>query len=441
MITELGHLDATAIAEGVRLGNLDPVDVAEHFLGEIQRHEPQLQTLVSFDPDLVRARAREIATASSKGLLAGVPFGVKDVFDTIDYPTEFFSPLYAGNRPSRDAHVVARMRQASGTVIGKTHTCEFAFMHTGPTRNPHDRRRTPGSSSAGSAAGVAAGLFPIALGTQTAGSLIKPASYCGIYGYKPSFGLVSLEGVKPLAPSFDTVGWYGRSARDLELVARLLVPDLPQSYPDPRRVRVGFCRTPYWKSADADVAASIEAAVACIAATDLDVEAVELPSEFDTVCADHQILNDLEGARSLRVEFALESGKISSEAVAMIARAKSTTWELEQVVRRRLALLRPQLEALFESYDVLIGASCGVVAPLGLTATGSSDFIRFWTTFGLPQANIPLLPQPGGLPVGLQVIGACRNDALVLRLVEWIAARLQRSMGVTRWSSALSAAS
>jgi Asp-tRNA(Asn)/Glu-tRNA(Gln) amidotransferase A subunit family amidase len=225
LITELGHLDATSIAEGVRLGNLDPIDVAEHFLGEIQRQEPQLQTLVSFDPDLVRARAQKIAAASPKGPLAGVPFGVKDVFDTIDYPTEFFSPLYAGNRPSRDAHVVARMRQASGIVIGKTHTTEFAYMHTGPTRNPHDRTRTPGSSSAGSAAGVAAGLFPIALGTQTAGSLIKPASYCGIYGYKPSFGLVSLEGVKPLAPSFDTVGWVlqlrsrRRSPASLRLVS------------------------------------------------------------------------------------------------------------------------------------------------------------------------------------------------------------------------------
>jgi Asp-tRNA(Asn)/Glu-tRNA(Gln) amidotransferase A subunit family amidase len=199
---------------------------------------------------------------------------------------------------------------------------------------------------------------------------------------------------------------------------------------------LGFCRTPYWRSADADVAASIEAAVACIAATGLDVEAVELPTEFDTVCADHQILNDLEGARSLRVEFAMESGKISSEANAMISRAKSTTWELEHVARRRVALLRQQLETLFESYDVIIGASCGVVAPIGLSATGSSDFIRFWTTFGLPQANIPLLSQPGGLPIGLQVVGACRNDGLVLRLVEWIAARLRRSMGIARWSGA-----
>jgi Asp-tRNA(Asn)/Glu-tRNA(Gln) amidotransferase A subunit family amidase len=157
------------------------------------------------------------------------------------------------------------------------------------------------------------------------------------------------------------------------------------------------------------------------------VEAVELPAEFATVCADHQILNDLEGARSLRVESAMESGKVSAETIAMISRARSTSWELEHVARQRVAALRLKLEALFESYDAIIGASCGVVAPIGLSATGSSDFIRFWTTFGLPQANIPLLSQPGGLPIGLQVVGACRNDALVLRLVEWIAARLRRS--------------
>ncbi|PMZ59840.1 amidase, partial [Pseudomonas sp. GW247-3R2A] len=132
-----------------------------------------------------------------------------DIFDTAAYPTQFFSPIYANHQPSRDAHVVTLLRQAGALIIGKTHTTEFAYMHTGPTRNPHDLARTPGSSSAGSAAGMAAGFFAVALGTQTAGSLLKPASYCGLFAYKPSLGLVSLEGVKPLAPSFDTVGWYG----------------------------------------------------------------------------------------------------------------------------------------------------------------------------------------------------------------------------------------
>jgi Asp-tRNA(Asn)/Glu-tRNA(Gln) amidotransferase A subunit family amidase len=425
LISEFDHLDATAIAEGVRLGKWIALDVAEYFLSRIQRGEPGLQTLASFEPDLVRTRAMQMATTGRTGPLAGVPIGIKDIFDTVDYPTEFFSPLYVGNRPSRDAYAVSRMRQTGGIVVGKTHTTEFAFMHTGPTRNPHDRHRTPGSSSAGSAAGVAAGFFPLALGTQTAGSLIKPASYCGVYGYKPSFGLVSLEGVKPLAPSFDTVGWYGRSARDLDLVARQLIPNLPSSTIDARRARIAFCRTMHWKVAEEAVAFAIERAVDCIDAAGHAVQEIQLPSGFDSVSADHQLINDAEGARSLRVEAEAAGGNISSAVVAMINRAESTTWEQELAARRRVASLAPALGAIFESFDVIVGASCGIVAPIGLGSTGPSDFIKLWTTFGLPQANIPLPREAGALPVGLQVIGAFRNDAVVLRLAEQIAQVLQ----------------
>ena len=212
--------DATAISEMVRADVVSAEAVAEHFLGCVEAGERSINAFVSFDPDAVRSQACQLKNGNAKGLLAGVPVGIKDVYDTVDHPTRFYSPIYEQNRPSRDAHVVALLRQAGAVIMGKTHTTEFAYMHTGPTRNPHDLARTPGSSSAGSAAGMAAGFFPLALGTQTAGSLIKPAAYCGLYAFKPSYGLVSLEGVKPLAPSFDTVGWYGRSVRDLEVMAR-----------------------------------------------------------------------------------------------------------------------------------------------------------------------------------------------------------------------------
>ena len=221
----MNHLDATEIAEAVRSGATTPALVVGHFLERIGIDEPDVQAFVSFDAEAVHKQATQLE--GSEGLLAGVPGGIKDIFDTADHPTEFYSPIYRGNRPSRDAHVVTLLRQAGAIIMGKTHTTEFAYMHTGPTRNPLDLCRTPGSSSAGSAAGMAAGFFPLALGTQTAGSLLKPAAYCGLLAFKPSFGLVSLEGVKPLAPSFDTVGWYGRSVRDLERVARVLIPGFP----------------------------------------------------------------------------------------------------------------------------------------------------------------------------------------------------------------------
>ena len=216
--------DATAIAFEVGAGRLTARSVAEGFITRTLMKEPDIQAFAAFNQELVLEQADRIDRRPEKGLLAGVPIGVKDIFDTVDWATEFNSPIYRDNRPSRDANAVALLRQAGAVIMGKTATAEFAFMHTGPTRNPHDLSRTPGSSSAGSAAGLAAGLFAGALGTQTAGSLIKPASYCGLYAYKPSHNLVSLEGVKPLAPSFDTVGWYGASARDLSLIAQVLIP-------------------------------------------------------------------------------------------------------------------------------------------------------------------------------------------------------------------------
>ncbi len=202
----LDQADAHSIAEQVRTARLSPGVVAEHFLTQIDAREAAIQAFAAHDPQCVRKQAQGLSSPRLNGVLAGVPVGIKDIIDTCDHPTGFYSPIYSNNWPSRDAHVVALLRQAGAVIMGKTHTTEFAYMKTGPTRNPHDLRRTPGSSSAGSAAGMAAGLFALALGTQTAGSLLKPASYCGLYAFKPSHGLVSLEGVKPLAPSFDTLG-------------------------------------------------------------------------------------------------------------------------------------------------------------------------------------------------------------------------------------------
>ena len=239
----LDTADAHSIAEQVRTARLSPGRVAEHFLTQASARESAIQAFVALDPQVVRKQAQGLSSPGINGLLAGVPIGVKDIIDTRDHPTGFYSPIYDNNWPSRDAHVVALLRQAGAVIMGKTHTTEFAYMHTGPTRNPVDLSRTPGSSSAGSAAGMAAGFFPVALGTQTAGSLLKPAAYCGLYAFKPSYGLVSLEGVKPLAPSFDTMGWYGRSVRDLGLVAQVLIPGLPHATRPSGPRTFGFCRT------------------------------------------------------------------------------------------------------------------------------------------------------------------------------------------------------
>ncbi|MBK3467492.1 amidase [Pseudomonas sp. MF6776] len=417
--------DATAISEMVRADVVSAEAVAEHFLGCVEAGERSINAFVSFDPDAVRSQTRQLKNGNAKGLLAGVPVGIKDVYDTVDHPTRFYSPIYEQNRPSRDAHVVALLRQAGAVIMGKTHTTEFAYMHTGPTRNPHDLARTPGSSSAGSAAGMAAGFFPLALGTQTAGSLIKPAAYCGLYAFKPSYGLVSLEGVKPLAPSFDTVGWYGRSVRDLEVMARVLIPGFPQPAHERHACSFGFCRTARWDQVDEDVARSLEAAVQELRSAGHQVNEVLLPEEFAGVFDDHLLINDCEGARSLSKELQMHPDKLSEELLAMIERARLTTWEQESAAKKRLAKLATVLESIFQPFDAVLGASCGIVAPLGLEATGPSDFSKFWMAFGLPQINLPLVRNAGALPVGLQMIGGFRDDSNLLRAAEQVDAVLR----------------
>jgi len=408
----MNHLDATEIAEAVRSGATTPALVVGHFLERIGIDEPDVQAFVSFDAEAVRKQATQLE--GSEGLLAGVPVGIKDIFDTADHPTEFYSPIYRGNRPSRDAHVVTLLRQAGAIIMGKTHTTEFAYMHTGPTRNPLDLCRTPGSSSAGSAAGMAAGFFPLALGTQTAGSLLKPAAYCGLLAFKPSFGLVSLEGVKPLAPSFDTVGWYGRSVRDLERVARVLIPGFPVFETENRSLRLGFCRTARWPDVQPAVASAIELAVTQLVSKGHLVTEIVLSKTFDGVFDDHQVINDCEGARSLAKEFQSHPELLSDSALAMIERAKATSWEQESAAKARLTLLAPQLAHICQPFDAMLSVSCGMLAPEGLETTGPSDFIKFWGAFGLPQVGVLLSRGEGELPVGLQVIGAFRGDASLL---------------------------
>lgn len=422
---DFNNIDATALAEWVGSDIVSAEAVAEHFLGCIEAQEPQINAFASFEPDGVRAQARRSPKYKAKGLLAGVPVGIKDNHDTADHPTCFYSPIYDDNRPSRDAHVVSLLRHAGAVIMGKTHTTEFAYMHTGPTRNPYDPDRTPGSSSAGSAAGMAAGFFPVALGTQTAGSLIKPASYCGLYAFKPSYGLVSLEGIKPLAPSFDTVGWYGRSVRDLHLIARVLIPGFPKPAHERPLLSFGFCRTARWDQVDDDVASSLQAAVEDLRSAGHHVSEVLLPEAFATVFDDHLLINDCEGARSFSKELHMHPDKLSKELLAMIERARLTTWEQESAAKARLKTLTPVLEGLFKPFDAVLGASCGTVAPLGLEATGPSDFSKFWMAFGLPQINVPLVRPAGALPAGLQMIGGFRNDSNLLHAAGQVDAALK----------------
>jgi Asp-tRNA(Asn)/Glu-tRNA(Gln) amidotransferase A subunit family amidase len=422
-------LDATALSQTVRDGETTVAAVAEAFLQRIETLEPAIHAFASFNPQQLRLHA---ALNDGRGLLAGVPVGVKDIIDSADYPTQFFSPIYVDHQPSRDAHVVTLLRQAGALIMGKTHTTEFAYMRTGPTRNPHDLERTPGSSSAGSAAGMAADFFAVALGTQTAGSLLKPAAYCGLFAFKPSFGLVSLEGIKPLAPSFDTVGWYGRSVRDLSLVARVLIPGFKVPDIEQRPLRLGFYRTARWDQVAPDVANALEQAVEHLRSAGHQVSEVQLPDEFAGVFDDHLLINDCEGARSLAKEFQEHRELLSPSILAMFDRATATTWEQESAAKARFTALAPILKEIFQPFDAMLGPCCGTVAPLyrdSTENTGPSDYIKFWGAFGWPQVNLPLPRSEGLLPIGLQIVGRFRNDAALLRVAERVTVDLLTNRG------------
>ncbi|MNF58639.1 Glutamyl-tRNA(Gln) amidotransferase subunit A [compost metagenome] len=423
----LNQLDASGIGDSVRSGQTSCNRVAEHFLRRIEAHEPCVQAFAAFDPHGVRAQANQLAQEGHQGLLAGVPVGIKDIFDSADLPTQFYSPLYTGHQPSRDAHVVTLLRQAGALIMGKTHTTEFAYMHTGPTRNPHNLAHTPGSSSAGSAAGMAAGFFALALGTQTAGSLLKPAAYCGLHAFKPSLGLVSLEGVKPLAQSFDTIGWYGRSVRDLERVARVLIPGFTVVTGEHRPLRLGLCRPPHGEQVEPSVADTLQAAIAQLRVAGHQVEEVQLPASFAGVFDDHALINDCEGARSLAKEFHAQREQLSDALLAMFERAQATTWEKESAAKARLSRLAPQLARHCQSFDAMLDVSCAMVAPAGLASTGPSDFIKFWGAFGWPQLNLPLNRAEGLLPIGLQLIAGFRNDRQLLWVARQVAATLNNT--------------
>ena len=419
-------LNATAgeIAAAVNRGELTAQQVCAHFLDRIEAFEPTIQAFAFLDTEDAKRQARDIDARAHKGPLAGVPVGVKDIYDTADMPTEFFSSIYAGNRPSRDAAVVALLRAAGAIVIGKTHTTEFAYMHTGPTRNPHDLSRTPGSSSAGSGAGMAAGFFPLALGSQTAGSLLKPASFCGVFAYKPTARLVSLEGVKPLAPSFDTVGWYGRSVDDLALVAHALLPNFPSAPEAPPRLRLAFANTPKL----ADVAPALREQFASVraklVAAGHSVDELALPEGFGGLYEHHRIVNDSEGARSLAHERLNAFDQLSEDVRAMMVRADAISWDMELSARQSIAALAEIIEPTVAGYDAVLDLSTGVTALSGLGTTGPSDFIKAWMCFGLPQVSLPAMSDADGLPFGLQLVTSRYRDACLLGVARAVALAL-----------------
>jgi Asp-tRNA(Asn)/Glu-tRNA(Gln) amidotransferase A subunit family amidase len=391
---------------------------------ERARARAEVKAWAWLDPEHALAQARAVDRAGRPGLLAGVPVGVKDVIDTVDMPTEHGSPIYRGNRPFADAACVALIRAAGGVILGKTVTTEFANRDPRATVHPHNPAHTPGGSSSGSAAAVADFQAPVGLGTQTGGSTIRPAAFCGVIGYKPSFGEFSRVGIKMQCHNLDTLGVICRSLEDVALMRAVLLAQ------DPRPVdrvsaapHVGFCRTPAWDHADGDTQALLERTAAGLAAAGATVRDVA-PTPAD-ILDHHRRIFEFEAARNYAYEYEVHGDKLSAalrDGLLTPGRALPLSAYVEAI--ETAEAFRRNLDDLFGEFDVLLAPSAVGEAPEGLGSTGDARFNAIWTLAWTPCVTLPAGTGRKGLPLGVQLIGPRFRDEALLDAAAWVEARL-----------------
>ncbi|MCJ8142569.1 amidase [Ancylobacter sp. A5.8] len=420
-ITRLGALEARRrIADG----SLTAERLVSACLERIEAREPEVEAWEHVDAAGALARARQLDAGPSAGLLHGLPFGVKDILDTFDQPSAYGSPIYSGHRPPWDSSTVALSRAQGAIALGKTVTTEFANRHAGKTRNPHNGAHTPGGSSSGSAAAVADFHVPLAIGTQTGGSVLRPAAYCGAYGYKPSFQLFQNAGVRTNTEQFDTVGLMARCVDDLALfkaaAAQLAyVPVTPDAVSAPR---IGLCRTPHWELTLPETRAAIEAAAHTLEAAGAEIIDFELPSMFDGLDRAHRIVCGFESVRNYADELSRFPDLVSAD----FRRERVDVGNASSLADFREALrlgqrARRWIDATLaeRGIDALLTPSAAGEAPPGLASTGNATFNYIWTHMYMPAVTLPRFTGPNGLPVGITLVGPRHEDDRHLTLSAW----------------------
>jgi Asp-tRNA(Asn)/Glu-tRNA(Gln) amidotransferase A subunit family amidase len=422
MTVELHQLTATEATQRIRAGRLHPAELMQACLDRIASREPVVRAFAWFDADAALRAAR----SAVPGPLHGVPIGVKDVLDTADMPSEYGSPIWSGWRPRADAACVAWARAAGAVVAGKTVTTEFATRKPGPTTNPANPGHTPGGSSSGSAAGVAAGFFPVAYGTQTAGSVIRPAAFCGVVGYKPSFGTISRIGAKVMSDSLDTVGVLARSVADCALLAGA-VSGRHLGDPDVRPERaptVGLCRSPSWDLAGPETAALFERVGTALGRAGAAVRGRELPDAFSALVQAHPIVMNSESGRALGWELATARDAISPGLRERLEFGLGCSEAEQMEALGVFASTQQAFPAAMEGLDVLVTPSAPGEAPTGLEWTGDPAFNFIWTSLHVPCVTVPAGTGPNGLPLGIQIVGRQGEDRAVLAWAQWVASAI-----------------
>jgi Asp-tRNA(Asn)/Glu-tRNA(Gln) amidotransferase A subunit family amidase len=396
-------------------------------LERIAEREAAVGAWTTLDPERALAEARTRDAATTRGPLQGLPVGIKDIMDTGDMPTEYGSPIYRGHRPASDAACVAVLRKAGAVVLGKTVTTEFAALHPGKTRNPHNPAHTPGGSSSGSAAAVADGMVPVALGTQTMGSVIRPASFCGIVGYKPSFGLINRTGVKSQAEAVDTIGVFARSVADAARVAAVLTGALPENFATTvaRAPRIALYRGPDWSKAEPAAASAFEEAAQRLALAGASVTEFAPPAVLGEAAAAHAPIVTYELARAFAPELLSHRALLSAALVGMIEDGWALPFAEYAAALETMEAGRRWIAGRFAVTDLLLTLSAPGEAPKGLASTGDSVFNRLWSGLHLPALTLPFGTGPNSLPLGIQLIGRFRGDAQFIAAARWVEERLR----------------
>ncbi len=440
-MSELGAYTALEARDRIASGTLSAAALCESYLQRIAAREREIGAFAHLDEAQVRAAAKAAddyrGTGRPLGALHGLPVGIKDIIDTADMPTENGTVIDAGRRPRKDAEVVRRLRQAGAIIMGKTVTMELAFFAPGKTRNPHNPAHTPGGSSSGSAAGVAAGFLPLAVGSQTFGSVIRPASFCGVVGFKPSFGLISRAGVRLLAPPLDTVGVFAKTVSDAALIADALTGHDPGDHdsraePPPRMLekvlaappvtpKLAFVKTPAWDEAEA---ATQKGFIELAKALGTFCVEVALPEIFSDWMDALRVLMRAGMAHNLSFYYREGKERLSQPLRSLIEEGQMISAVDYLAALDRRAALSHALDQLFESHDAILTPAAPGEAPAGLGSTGNPAFNGLWTLCGVPAVTLPMLQGPKGLPIGVQLVGRRGHDARLLRTAQWLTQRV-----------------
>jgi Asp-tRNA(Asn)/Glu-tRNA(Gln) amidotransferase A subunit family amidase len=444
--SQLNWLSATDAARAIREGAISAEQLTEACLARVRDADREVEAWTYLDPEhaLKQARARDQDRRQGQpvGPLHGVPVGVKDIFDTSDMPTEDGSVLHAGRTPEHDATAVALLRAAGAVIMGKTVTTEFATYTPGKTRNPRNPKHTPGGSSSGSAAAVAAGMVPLALGSQTNGSVIRPAAFCGVYGFKPTHGLIPRGGVLKLSRTLDHVGVFARTLDDVALIAEQLVGHDARDADTRPRARVPFVDTvaqdpplppmlafvkgPAWERATEEAKAAFAELVAALG--DRIVE-VPMPGNAHQALDWHRDIMEAEMAANLDLEWEKGRERISLNLRAQLERGREAKALEYQRARARIPLLNEGFDEIFERCSAIVTPAAPGTAPAGLEATGDPAFCTLWTLCGMPALNLPLMRGENGLPMGVQLVGRRDDDARLLRTARWLVTQVEAGGG------------